>query len=99
MAEELPFGVPVNTSSDPRNGAAETTAEFKSTSLAISRWPEGLGMAALFDPDACRTYASIISREYRALGITTALGPQADLGTDPRWLRLEDQDGDGSELG
>ncbi|HQD61525.1 MAG TPA: glycoside hydrolase family 3 N-terminal domain-containing protein, partial [Propioniciclava tarda] len=98
LAEELPFGVPVNTSSDPRNGAAETTAEFKSTSLAISRWPEGLGMAALFDPDACRTYASIISREYRALGITTALGPQADLGTEPRWLRLEDTWGPHSGL-
>lgn len=25
--------------------------------------------------------------EYRALGLTTALSPQADLGTDPRWYR------------
>jgi beta-glucosidase len=89
-AEALPFGVPVNTSSDPRNGAAEASAEFKSAADDISRWPEGLGMAALFDPDACQNYAEIISREYRALGVTTSLSPQADLGTDPRWMRLED---------
>ena len=28
------------------------------------------------------------SAEYRALGITTALSPQIDLATEPRWLRV-----------
>ena len=58
LAEELPFGVPVNTSSDPRNGAAETTAEFKSTSLAISRWPEGLGTVSYTHLDVYKRQVS-----------------------------------------
>lgn len=90
LAEELPFGVPVNTSTDPRHGASEASAEFKSGAAQVSKWPEGLGMAALFDPDAVRDSARVIAEEYRALGITTALGPQIDLGTEPRWMRLED---------
>lgn len=91
LAESQDLGVPVNTSSDPRNGAAESTgAEFATSAVDVSRWPEGLGMAALFDPDRVREYASIISQEYRALGITTALGPQIDIATDPRWMRLQD---------
>ena len=98
LAESLPFGVPVNTSSDPRNGPAETAQEFKSAAVSVSHWPEGLGMAALFSPEACYEYASVISREYRALGITTALSPQADLGTEPRWLRLGDTWGPHSGL-
>ena len=91
LAESQPLGVPVSTSSDPRHGAAEASgAEFATAAADVSRWPEGLGMAALFDPDRVREYAEVVSREYRALGITTALGPQVDLATDPRWMRLQD---------
>lgn len=98
FCEALPLGIPVNASSDPRNGAAEASAEFKGGAGGVSRWPEGLGMAALFDPERMRECASIISREYRALGIVTALGPQIDLGTEPRWMRLEDTWGPHSRL-
>ncbi len=77
FCEALPLGIPVNASSDPRNGAAEASAEFKGGAGGVSRWPEGLGMAALFDPERMRECASIISREYRALGIVTALGPKS----------------------
>lgn len=97
-AEALPFGIPVNFSTDPRNGAAAAGAEFKSEGQDVSRWPEGLGMAAAFSPEQCRQYAQIISREYRAMGITTALSPQVDLGTEPRWMRLEDTFGVSPEL-
>lgn len=99
LAESTGLGVPVNTSTDPRNGAAEATgAEFATQAADVSRWPEGLGMAALFDPDRVREYAAIISREYRALGITTALGPQIDISTEPRWMRLQDTWGSHSGL-
>ena len=99
LVEAAPWGIPVNTSSDPRHGAAEATgAEFATSAVDVSRWPEGLGMAALFDPERVRTSAAIISREYRALGITTALGPQIDLATDPRWMRLQDTWGPHAEL-
>lgn len=97
-AEAQPFGVPVNFSSDPRHGAGKAGAEFKSAGVDVSLWPEGLGMAAAFSPDQCREYAHIISKEYRALGITTALSPQVDLGTEPRWMRLEDTFGSGPSL-
>ena len=91
LAESLPHGIPVNFATDPRNAVnEERAAEFKGSTADLSQWPEGLGMAALFSEEAIREYASIISREYRALGMTTALSPQADLATEPRWMRMED---------
>lgn len=89
-AEELPWGIPVNISSDPRHGAAKAGAEFKSGGGDVSKWPEGLGIAATFSLEICRSFANAISKEYRALGITTALSPQVDLATEPRWMRMED---------
>lgn len=88
--EKLSFGIPINFSSDPKHGADDSSAEFKSGASFVSRWPEGMGMAAIFSKEACKEYANIISKEYRALGITTSLSPQIDLATEPRWMRLED---------
>ena len=90
FVEQQPFGIPVNTSSDPRHGASSAGAEYKTGGGQTSKWPEGLGIAATFDPELCEKYARIISKEYRALGIATALSPQVDVGTDPRWMRIED---------
>ena len=45
-------------------------------------------MAATFDPSITKNFGSIASKEYRALGITTALSPQIDLATEPRWNRF-----------
>ncbi len=98
LAERLPHAIPVNISSDPRNGAKDAEAEFKSGASDISRWPEGLGFAASFDPEVVRRFAADASREYRAMGITTALGPQIDLCTEPRWMRLVDTLGPETEM-
>ncbi|MBR3717347.1 MAG: glycoside hydrolase family 3 C-terminal domain-containing protein, partial [Bacteroidaceae bacterium] len=38
------------------------------------------------------------SQEYRALGIATALSPQVDLATDPRWSRFSGTFGEGTKL-
>ena len=89
-AEELPWGIPVNISSDPRSGAGRATAEFKSAGQDVSKWPEGIGFAACFDPAVVEQFAQDASIEYRAMGITTALGPQIDLCTEPRWMRFAD---------
>ena len=89
-AEAQPHGIPVNLSSDPRNGSRPSGMEFKSGGHSVSRWPEGMGFAACFDPDVVRQFAHDASLEYRALGITTALGPQIDLATEPRWMRWTD---------
>lgn len=56
--------------------------------VKISLWPDGLGLAATFDPEVVRGFGEIAAKEYRALGITTALSPQIDLSTEPRWFRL-----------
>jgi beta-glucosidase len=90
LAESLPFGIPINTSSDPRHGAADSTAEYKGAGMDVSKWPEGIGLSATFSKDLCYQFAEIASKEYRALGITTALSPQIDLATEPRWMRFAD---------
>lgn len=79
--------VPVNFSSDPRT-AAQLGGAYNADGADISRWPEHLGLAATFDPATVDDFATMVSAEYRALGITTALSPQIDLATDPRWLRV-----------
>ena len=90
VCEEEPWGIPVNISTDPRHGATAGGAEFRTAGSDVSKWPEGIGLAAVGDPELVRRFAQVAAKEYRALGITTALGPQIDLSTEPRWMRLED---------
>ena len=88
FVEALGQGIPANNSSDPRNETA-ATAEFNmGAGGKISLWPTPLGLAATFDPELVRSFGDIASREYRALGIATALSPQIDLATEPRWSRF-----------
>lgn len=75
-AEKSKFGIPVSTSSDPRD-------------QGISAWPSNLGLAATFDPEVAKASAMTISKEYRLIGIGTLLGPQIDLASDPRWIRVD----------
>lgn len=98
LVEGEGFGIPVNISSDPRHGSSYTSAEFINKAGATSVWPQGLGMAATFEPELCRRFGEVIAEEYRALGIATALHPQADLATDPRWYRFGDTFGEHPEL-
>ncbi len=98
LAESLPYGIPVNLSSDPRHGAGAEGVEFRVDGNGVSQWPEGLAMASCRNPELCREYAKAVAKEYRALGITTALGPQIDLGSDPRWFRIRDTFGGDVEL-
>ena len=98
LAEQSRLGIPVCISSDPRHAAGKKNAEFAGTGKEVSRWPEGMGLAATFDPALVKEFASVAAKEYRALGITQALGPQIDLATDPRWMRLEDTMGADADL-
>ena len=98
LAEAQPWGIPVNISTDPRHGASSSGAEFKNSGADVSKWPEALGMSATFSPELCKRFAEVASKEYRALGITTALGPQIDLATEPRWMRYEDTFGGDKNL-
>lgn len=88
FVEGIGLGIPSNTSTDPRH-LATVTSEFNAgAGGTISMWPDGLGMAATFDPKIVEQFGQIAAKEYRALGIATALSPQIDLGTEPRWYRI-----------
>ncbi len=97
--KELDLGIPVNTSSDPRHGS-DSYAEYNAGAGGkISMWPGTLGIAATFDPGIMRKFGEVASAEYRALGITTALSPQIDLATEPRWSRFDGTMGEDPDLG
>ena len=88
LVEGSGLGIPANNSSDPRHGTV-ANAEFNAAAGgAISMWPGSLGMAATFDPAVVEKFGRIAAAEYRALGIATALSPQVDIATDPRWNRF-----------
>ncbi len=97
-AEAAPFGVPVNISTDPRHGCVATDEFNSGAGGKISHWPENIGMAATFDVELERKYAGIVAREYRAMGFTTALSPQIDIATEPRWGRFSGSYGESSRL-
>jgi beta-glucosidase len=98
LVEGIGLGIPANNSSDPRHNAV-TNAEYNAGSGGeISMWSGSLGLAATFDPLLTREFGRIASEEYRALGITTALSPQIDLGTEPRWSRISGTFGEDPQL-
>ncbi|WP_459478503.1 glycoside hydrolase family 3 protein [Clostridium saccharoperbutylacetonicum] len=88
FSEELPLGIPVNISTDPRHGTSSDTEFNAGAGGDISKWPEPLGLAATFDAELVRNFGHIAAKEYRALGISTALSPQVDIATEPRWMRF-----------
>ena len=98
LVEGLGMGIPINISSDPRH-AIDIFAEFNAGAGGrISMWPGSLGLTASFDPDLMRKFGSIAATEYRALGIATALSPQIDLATEPRWGRFNGTMGEDPDL-
>lgn len=98
FVEGLGHGIPANNSSDPRH-TSRSDAEYNyGAGGTISIWPSSLGIAATFDPAVMKQFGQIASTEYRALGIATALSPQVDLATDPRWSRFSGTFGDDSDL-
>ena len=98
LVEGNGLGIPINISSDPRHEAASDEEYTLGAGGDISRWPNALGLAASFDPALVEKFGEIASKEYRALGIGTALSPQVDLATDPRWYRFSGTFGPSPEL-
>ena len=98
LVEGYGHGVPVNTSSDPRHETSATAEYNYGAGGEISHWPTSLGLAATFDPALVEEFGRIAADEYRALGIATALSPQIDLATEPRWTRFYGTFGESPEL-
>ncbi len=79
------LGIPVNISTDPR-------------SEGVSVWPDNLAISATFDTELAFAAAKQLSKEYRALGIGTYLGPQIDVSSEPRWSRTSGSVGEDPAL-
>ncbi len=88
FVEGLGLGIPANNSTDPRNGVVANAEYNLGAGGTISMWPESIGLAATFDPAIVWQFGQTAAQEYRALGIATALSPQVDLATEPRWNRF-----------
>jgi beta-glucosidase len=97
IAERSRLGIPLTISTDPRHhfqyvvGASVMAGQF-------SQWPEALGLAALRDTQLVRRFADVARQEYRAVGITMTLSPQADLATEPRWSRINGTFGEDADV-
>lgn len=98
FVEGIGLGIPANNSSDPRNGVVANAEYNIGAGGTISMWPESIGMAATFDPSIVQNFGHIAAQEYRALGIATALSPQIDLATEPRWSRFNGTFGEEPQL-
>jgi len=98
ISEKQGLGIPANNSSDPRHSAAVGVEYYSANTGTISLWPNSLGLAATFDPNLVFEFGKIASTEYRALGITTALSPQIDISTEPRWNRTNGTFGEDPKL-
>jgi beta-glucosidase len=98
LVEGLGLGIPANNSSDPRHRSTSNAEYNEGAGGQISMWPTTLGLAATFDPALMRKFGEIASIEYRALGIATALSPQIDLATEPRWSRFSGTMGEDPDL-
>ncbi|MDF2595505.1 MAG: glycoside hydrolase family 3 protein [Clostridia bacterium] len=98
ISEKLGLGIPANNSTDPRHSAAVGVEYYSSNTGTISLWPNSLGIAATFDPGIMYDFGKIASAEYRALGIATALSPQIDIATEPRWNRTNGTFGEDPKL-
>jgi len=98
LVEGIGFGIPANNSSDPRHSTNSGVEYTAGAGGKISQWPDQLGLAATFDPAVVQQFGSIAAKEYRALGIATALSPQIDLGSEPRWVRINGTFGEDPQL-
>lgn len=98
LCEGLGLGIPANNSSDPRHRATSDVEYNIGSAGQISMWPGSLGMGATFDPEVVKTFGEVASKEYRALGISTALSPQIDMASEPRWGRVNGTFGESPQL-
>jgi len=87
VAEKQPLGIPVVISTDPRNGFSVTAGQTVA-GVGTTAMPDTTGWAATGSTALARQLADIVRQEYRAVGITEGLSPQADVATDPRWTRV-----------
>lgn len=75
QAEGRTYGIPVNICSNPRTFNGWTNER-------------NLAIGATFDTELAKEVFAAQAEQFRAVGVTTLLGPQVDLATEPRWSRV-----------
>ncbi len=61
-------------------------------------FPQGIGLAASWDPDLVERVAGVIRAQMLAVGAREALAPVLDVARDPRWGRVEESYGENPVL-
>jgi beta-glucosidase len=61
-------------------------------------FPQGIGLAATWDPGLVKQVAEVIRIQMRAVGARHALAPVLDVARDPRWGRVEETYGENPVL-
>lgn len=94
LCEAQPFSVPFVVTGDPIHGFgtstnATTGVQTIGASTVVSAWPYPLGLGAINDATVTRQYGDTVRAEFMAMGLRWQLGPMADLGTEPRWSRVQ----------
>ena len=89
VAEESRLGIPITIASDPRHGAPDPNSPISVSSSSFSVWPSTLGLGAIGDEEIVEEFGNIVRQEYKSIGINLALGPMADIATEPRWTRVD----------
>lgn len=89
VAEESRLGIPITIASDPRHGAPDPNSPISVSSSSFSVWPSSLGLGAIADEEIVEEFGNIVRQEYKSIGINLALGPMADIATEPRWTRVD----------
>ncbi len=96
IGERSRLGIPITIASDPRHGVSKSPVS--SNTSFFSKWPSALGLGAIGDSSIVREHANIVRQEYSAIGIKLALGPMADVSTEPRWIRVNGTFGEDAHL-
>lgn len=93
LCEAQPLGIPYVITADPVHGfGMDMNASGVISHAAmgnVSQWPYPLGLGAINDAAITRQYGDTVRREFIGMGFRWQLGPMADLGTEPRWARVQ----------
>ncbi|USZ78367.1 glycoside hydrolase family 3 C-terminal domain-containing protein (plasmid) [Halorussus vallis] len=88
--EETRLGIPLLLNVDAVHGHAYVAGS--------TVFPNGLGTAATWDPEAVEAAASITATEVRRTGAHQNYSPTCDVGRDPRWGRIFETFGESPRL-
>ncbi len=70
----------------------ESTAGF--CARDANQFPQAIGLASTWDPEAVRSVAEVIREQMLAVGARQTLAPVLDVARDPRWGRVEETYGE-----